>query len=127
MIEAILLVVGLALLSVLANLLLASRGRGRAEPEVSHHHPVDHIITIWKECDGPARQPAPDNSELAPRKITVEYSVAIGADSEEKLASSQADSVASANEDFQQQFAPLLKDQQASCGVVRIETAGGDT
>ena len=123
--EAILLIVGLALLSLLANLLLASKGRGRAEQEVSHH-PSDHIITVWKECDGPAHEPAADNAGLVPRKITVEYSVAIDADSEEKLASAQAHSVAAANEAFQQQFAPLLKDQQASSGVVRIETVGGD-
>ena len=123
--EAILLIVGLALLSLLANLLLASKGRGVAEQEVGHH-PVDHIITVWKERAGPAHQPQAGSSGPAPQKITVEYSAEIHADSKEKLASSQADTVAAASEDFQRRFAPLLGDQQANSGAVRIETSGGD-
>ena len=120
---AILLTVGLALLSLLANLLLASTSKGRAKQEVSSE-PVDHVVTIWRER--PAYEPAADSSGLAPQKITVEYMAAIQADSKEKLASSQADIVAAASEDFQRQFTPLLGDQQTNSGAVRIGTSGED-
>lgn len=92
------------------------------------HHPVEHIVTIWKEFNGSGPQPTPAPAPgLVPRKITVEYSVAIHADSGEKLASSQADRVAEANEDIQSRFAPIFKDQQAGSGVVRIEVSGDET
>ena len=104
--EAIALIVGLALLSLFANLLSASKGSGNVEQDVAQ--PIEHIVTIWKERDGSAPPPVADSPKLAPRRVSVEYSVTIDADSAEQLTSRQAESVAAANEEFRRQFGPFL-------------------
>ena len=114
--EAVLVIAGLAILSLFANML--SREKSGAENDIGQ--PIEHTITVWGEREPAARSPEP-----APQRITVEYSVTIDADSAEMLAVLQHESVAAANEDFRRRFARFLHGHEIGSGVVRIEAVGG--
>ena len=120
--EAVLVIAGLAILSLFANML--SREKSGAENDIGQ--PIEHTITVWGERERPpSQQPAARSPEPAPQRITVEYSVTIDADSEEMLAVLQHESVAAANEDFRRRFARFLHGHEIGSGVVRIEAVGG--
>ena len=118
--EAVLVIAALAILSLLANM-LPNSPKSVDENEIGQ--PVEHIITAWRETEG-SPSPVANSPEPVPRRITVEYGVAIQADSAERLSALLTESVAAANEDFQRQFASFLEDEAGS-GVVRIEPVGG--
>ena len=82
--------------------------------------PIEHTVTLWKV--GGERDPdsPPTCNELRPKRITVEYSVMLDAESAEMLSALQNENVEKAAADFHGRFASFL-DDDAGMGAVRIE------
>ena len=117
--ESLLAIAGLALVSWLVNVLLSLK-RKRIQSYIAPES-VEYIITIWR---GRSLSASPREIEagpvLTPRKVTVEYSISILADSDEELGTVQAENIAKANEDFQRRFASFLEEFEADMGAVQI-------